>query len=295
MTFHKFRLLRGLGFALIVFFVFASQARLLGKEMQRPKLRIDMTGSDVLCLQDCLKEQGYLHGAVDGYFGPDTLAAVKALQKDQGLAVDGIVGRATWDIIVELESKNQRIYVVEQGETLWAIAQKLGTTVSELADENKIPNPNRISIGTSLVVPPSGRTGTKMGVSMMQWQEVNKLFPKGAAVSVIDVKSGARFRVKRLFGTNHADCEPLTKHDTDTIRRFQGGKWSWNRRPIIVEIGEYRIAASMNGYPHGRSTIDNGFPGHFCIHFLGSRLHSGNKVDKEHQEAVRQAAYYEGR
>jgi len=35
-------------------------------------------------------------GPVDGVFGPKTEAAVKAFQTDQGLVVDGIVGRNTW-------------------------------------------------------------------------------------------------------------------------------------------------------------------------------------------------------
>lgn len=37
--------------------------------------------------------------AVDGYFGPNTEAAVKVFQRNKGLTADGICGPATWDKI----------------------------------------------------------------------------------------------------------------------------------------------------------------------------------------------------
>ena len=58
-----------------------------------------------------------------------------------------------------------------------------------------------------------------------------------------------------------------------------------------MEINGRRIAASMNGMPHGQQDIgDNGFDGHFCIHFLGSRVHRTGRVDPSHQEAIFKAA-----
>lgn len=53
-------------------------------------------GSEVKQLQTQLKNLGYNVGSIDGIFGPKTLAAVKAFQKDRGLSVDGIVGKKTW-------------------------------------------------------------------------------------------------------------------------------------------------------------------------------------------------------
>ncbi|NHN35018.1 hypothetical protein [Paenibacillus agricola] len=51
------------------------------------------------------------------------------------------------------------------------------------------------------------------------------------------------------------------------------------------------MAASMHGMPHGGDGIpNNGFSGHFCIHFLGSSTHVSGSVDPEHQLMVRKAA-----
>lgn len=53
-------------------------------------LRIGATGPAVRRLQEALDV------AVDGRFGPETDRAVRVFQADQGLTVDGVVGRLTW-------------------------------------------------------------------------------------------------------------------------------------------------------------------------------------------------------
>lgn len=47
-------------------------------------------------VQQHLRELGYDPGPVDGIGGPRTDAAIRALQRDRGLKVDGIVGPQTW-------------------------------------------------------------------------------------------------------------------------------------------------------------------------------------------------------
>jgi peptidoglycan hydrolase-like protein with peptidoglycan-binding domain len=53
----------------------------------------------VKTLQYLLRARGHTV-AVDGIFGPNTAAAVRAFQQQKGLAVDGIVGPVTWRALV---------------------------------------------------------------------------------------------------------------------------------------------------------------------------------------------------
>jgi peptidoglycan hydrolase-like protein with peptidoglycan-binding domain len=117
----------------------------------------------------------------------------------------------------------------------------------------------------------------------------SKVIPKGATFKVKDIKTGKVFTVKRWSGYNHIDAEPLTSSDTKTMKAIYG-HWSWKRRAVLVKYNGHVYAASMNGMPHGTSTIsDNKFDGHFCIHFTGSKTHGTGKVDKTHQECVKEA------
>jgi peptidoglycan hydrolase-like protein with peptidoglycan-binding domain len=55
------------------------------------------SGEDVKWLQRALLEAGCDPGQIDGVYGPETAAAVIALQQKEGLTPDGIVGQSTWD------------------------------------------------------------------------------------------------------------------------------------------------------------------------------------------------------
>lgn len=60
-----------------------------------PTLRKGSKGLYVTELQEMLNKRGYTLKA-DGIFGNKTLEAVKAFQADNGLLVDGVVGKNTW-------------------------------------------------------------------------------------------------------------------------------------------------------------------------------------------------------
>ena len=59
-------------------------------------LKQESKGEDVRALQRMLNALGFRAGAEDGDFGPQTEAAVRALQRQAGITVDGKVGPETW-------------------------------------------------------------------------------------------------------------------------------------------------------------------------------------------------------
>lgn len=76
-----------------------------------PTLRRGNTGEYVTLLQTKLLQKGYDLGkyGIDGDFGSATLTAVKQFQRDHGLTVDGVVGKATW---TALNEQSTNLYTV---------------------------------------------------------------------------------------------------------------------------------------------------------------------------------------
>ncbi len=127
---------------------------------------------------------------------------------------------------------------------------------------------------------------------LMPWEEARHIFRRYTKATVEDVDTGLRFEVQRRAGTYHADVQPLTARDTEIMKEIYNGEWSWRRRAIVVEVADMRLAASMNGMPHGEGRIRyNNFDGHFCIHFLGSTTHAHpDEPNLAHQIMVWKAA-----
>ncbi|MBQ9408966.1 MAG: hypothetical protein IJU28_06215 [Clostridia bacterium] len=116
-------------------------------------------------------------------------------------------------------------------------------------------------------------------------------FYKGRVATVTDVNSRISWKVKRKGGSNHADVEPLTAADTAAMKKACGSDFmTWHRRAIWVSLDGKKYAASMNCMAHGLCNItNNNFDGHFCIHFTNSRTHGTDKVDADHQNAIKRA------
>ncbi|MCL2386390.1 MAG: hypothetical protein FWC89_02465 [Defluviitaleaceae bacterium] len=129
------------------------------------------------------------------------------------------------------------------------------------------------------------------GVELIPWSYARRLFRLGTAVRITDVRTGESYYVSSFSNGNHADVRPLTADDTAIMFRTFGGVWSWNTRPVLVHIDDRTFAASINGMPHGGGSIPgNNMRGHICIHFYGSRTHSGSRSHEiDHQNSVREA------
>ena len=70
-------------------------AGLLGLTASAAVYRKGDSGETVRQIQQKLSRWGYYSGAVDGVYGSDTVKAVKAFQKKNGLTQDGVCGNAT--------------------------------------------------------------------------------------------------------------------------------------------------------------------------------------------------------
>lgn len=204
---------------------------------------------------------------------------------------------------------NKDIYVVKEGDTIDSIAEDFGVAADEIIKENGFSSDSELQIGQEIKIPAGDNEAIEEEVKeeadpsamkgeYLDWfKEVQYIFDKEDKAVVTDLETGKSFNVKRLYGRNHADAEPLTPEDTKIMKEIYGGKWSWDRRAVLVTIydestkKERIIAGSMNGMPHGGESIkDNNFKGQFCIHFKNSRTHSGNRWDSGHQNAVKKAA-----
>jgi len=250
-------------------------------------LKYGSRGTAVTTLQNNLREVGLFNAKCTGYFGTVTKSSVLKLQKKYGLKADGIVGPKTYKALSDALSS-------KKSSSLTAV-KTLSSTQSNVQTTQKL----------------SYRGDDDRAGYLIPWfGGVEEIFARDTNATVLDIETGLSFNVKRSYGYNHADCETLTKKDTEILKKIYNGQWSWSRRAIVVTVNGMEIPASMAGMPHagldsanesayvgyrsggyGAGTnLDkvkgNGMDGHFDIHFYNSKTHGTNKVDKNHQNMV---------
>lgn len=72
--------------------VFLSLFLVISSSAMAASLHVGDQGQSVRRMQQALINQGYLIDAADGYFGNNTLYALRVFQQEKGLDVDGIAG-----------------------------------------------------------------------------------------------------------------------------------------------------------------------------------------------------------
>ena len=114
-------------------------------------------GLDVSVLEFLLLRAGEYRGALDGYFGPRLVAAVRAFQRGHGLTADGVAGPQTLAALALRDGSSRRprrpIYIVRPGDSLTALAGRFGTTIQGLARANELDPAAVLLIGMHLEVP----------------------------------------------------------------------------------------------------------------------------------------------
>lgn len=119
-------------------------------------LRRGNSGDGVRWVQWELARLGYAVGGkgIDGVFGTQTDASVRAVQKNAGIQVDGIVGPDTRQALKVSEKPDKsRTYTVAAGDSLSRIGARMGVPWREIAQANNLQSPWVIHPGQVLVIP----------------------------------------------------------------------------------------------------------------------------------------------
>lgn len=233
---------------------------------------------------------------------------INRIKADNGLTSDMIyVGQ-----LLKISYKNPVTtvnYRVDAGDTIWGLSQKYKTSTDAIIKSNYLMvdylMPKQI-----VTIPLNSTKNVKpIGISMLKkkknmyygdiytWDVGRRLFTVGTKAIVMDIGTGAMWNIRYYGGSNHADIEPLTKADTNTMYQVFGYNWSWaNKRPVVVIFSQggikYQIAASLIGMPHGNDAThiaDNGMNGHCCLYFYNAVGHSVPEVDPAAQQNVLKA------
>lgn len=227
-------------------------------------------------------------------------------------------------VLVSLSNKNLKENTVVFNNNVKKVENKqvvnkanIGNRLSRGSDiaDNKEENVQAMNNLKGVVVATDKTIVKTAKIENLDWfNEAQFVYPIGAVAEIEDLATGKRFKMQRTFGTNHADVEALTKEDSKIIKEIWGGDYSWERRPVIVNINNRRIAASLAAMPHaGNDSYEalsiapnlsggygegqnldvvknNDMDGVCDLHFLNSKRHADGPVeavvDPEHQRCI---------
>lgn len=204
-------------------------------------LRLGDQGSDVKAMQSALKNLNY-NVSADGTFGALTQAAVIAFQTRNNITIDGVAGAKTQTLLYSGNAK-----------------------AADSSSSSSGSSSSGSSSGGSTTVPGVGE------IKLLHWfNDIKPTVRSGQTVTIYDPASGWQWKLKFYSLGRHADSEPLTLSDTETMNKAFGNTTTWTPMPVYVQLpsGTWTLG-TMHNTPHLSGSIkDNGFDGHLCLHFL---------------------------
>lgn len=218
-------------------------------------LKIGATGSEVVIIQQRLRDLGYLNFRVTGKYSSITFEAVRRFQQTSHLPDDGQVGESTLDPLLSTEAviapKNSEFKVI------------YGPHLQNPSDFGKLT----------------------------EWSEVDPSFPDGTNVTIKDLYSDKSFTMQRTGGIHNARVETVSASDTDAFFDMFGGGSTWEKRPVLATINGITYAASLFGAPDGEDLLSgNDMDGGTQLFFYKSASDLFSLRDEEHATAVLKAA-----
>ena len=113
---------------------------------------------------------------------------------------------------------NYTYHTVSLGDTLWNISNQYGIPLNEVLSANNLNSNSMLNIGMTLKIPVHN-IPKKADIEFLDWYtEANYVLPVNSIFRVTDFYTKKSFYMKRTTGSCHADCEPLTKEDTQIIK-----------------------------------------------------------------------------
>ncbi|NLD52304.1 MAG: SH3 domain-containing protein [Clostridiales bacterium] len=208
-------------------------------------LRVGDSGPAVKSMQQHLIDLKYLAGAADGVFGPKTFLALKDFQMKNNLSADGIAGKLT------LARLNDPAAISATGLTAL------------------LPTPTPAPLPSAPVQTGNVTAPRASEVRYADWyKEIRSRIKDLPNVIIYDFMSSTQYNVKVFSVGRHADGEPVTKQDTQTMERVLGYN-NWDPRPVWVIFSDGRVYMAST-HSHGHEVDhnpNNGLTGHICIHF----------------------------
>lgn len=117
----------------------------------QPTLKMGSRGATVADLQFMLRELGYAVGDTDGIYGALTRDAVMAMQADNGLATDGVVGQRTWEILTDMPKGRPRRNTTEKE------LRERGSRTLKLTDLTKVGSVGQLMAGGAAALVSQGQ------------------------------------------------------------------------------------------------------------------------------------------
>lgn len=123
-------------------------------------------------------------------------------------------------------------------------------------------------------------------ITKLEWFDcVNKIMPFNTPLKVIDVKSQTNFYCCRIGGVNHADITTCSNQDKTKLDALISNQPNKNL-PILIEIMPNLWSPASLSCKEINS--DDG-QSHYCLYFSGSKAHSTNMKDLNHERTINYA------
>lgn len=183
-----------------------------------PTLRKNDSGTNVAQLQEALISLGYLSGKADGNYGDQTVKAVKAFQKANGLTEDGTAGEQTQKVLYGGNAKKAetKATAAPQTATVTAAPASSGALkVGSTGNDVKSLQQKLIELGY-LSGSADGVYGNKTAAAVKAYQKAQKLTADGVAGSKTLSSLSSASAAKAADNSNTAASTTPTQKTTTT-------------------------------------------------------------------------------